>query len=91
MYEKYFLLKAPTTILISLLEGPKTKRELFRKTGLNYSHIIRLIETFSELGIVEEKKERGRGIKVYLTKSGEEIALILKKIKDFFEKIEGGG
>uniref|UniRef100_A0A7J3TIM5 HTH marR-type domain-containing protein n=1 Tax=Geoglobus ahangari TaxID=113653 RepID=A0A7J3TIM5_9EURY len=90
MYEKYFLLKAPTTILISLLEGPKTKRELFKKTGINYSHIVGLIETFSELGLVEEKKE-SRGIKIYLTKRGEEIALTLKKIKDFFEKIEGGG
>jgi len=89
-----FLREAPTKLLITLLEGGTTKTKLWKKTGITYSHLLKLINDFIELGIVEES-QKGRAIFVSLTEEGMHIAKLVKKVNDFFQNLKvdnkGGG
>jgi DNA-binding MarR family transcriptional regulator len=87
MSVRIFLREAPMKLLLTLENGPLTQRQIWKKTGLTYSHVIKLVDIFVDLGIAE-KSEKGRVRVVSLTERGEEIAKLFRKAKDFFEKID---
>jgi predicted transcriptional regulator len=87
MSVRIFLREAPAKLLIALLDGGTTKTKLWRKTGIAYSHLLKLINDFVELGIVEEN-QRGRAIFVSLTEEGMHIAKLVKKVNDFFQNLK---
>lgn len=82
-----FLREAPAKLLIALLEGGTTKTRLWRKTGIAYSHLLKLINDFVELGIVEES-QKGRAIVVSLTEEGMNIAKLVKKVNDILQNLK---
>ncbi len=69
----YFLHVKPIKILISLRSGPKYVTIIAKEVDITYSHAIKLLDIFNELGLVEFE-EKGRIKMVKLTDSGEEIA-----------------
>jgi predicted transcriptional regulator len=69
----HFLHVKPVKILISLRSGPKYVTLIAKEVDITYSHAIKLLDIFNELGLVEFE-EKGRIKMVKLTDSGEEIA-----------------
>ncbi|MCC5994064.1 MAG: helix-turn-helix domain-containing protein [Candidatus Aenigmarchaeota archaeon] len=69
----YFLHVKPVKILTSLRSGPKYVTLIAKEVDITYSHAIKLLDIFNELGLVEFE-EKGRIKMVKLTDSGEEIA-----------------
>jgi DNA-binding MarR family transcriptional regulator len=82
----YFLHIKPIKILISLRSGPKYVTKISKEVDITYSHTIKLLDIFNELGLVEFE-EKGRIKMVKLTVSGEEIARIFDNIVTKLSKI----
>jgi DNA-binding MarR family transcriptional regulator len=82
----YFLHVKPIKILISLRTGPKYVTMISKEVDITYSHAIKLLDIFNELGLVEFE-ERGRIKMVKLTDSGEEIARIFDNLVTKLSKI----
>jgi predicted transcriptional regulator len=83
----YFLHVKPIKILVSLRSGPKYVTMISKEVDLTYSHAIKLLDIFNELGLVEFE-EKGRIKMVKLTDSGEEIARIFDNIVSKLSKIK---
>ncbi|MFZ8830437.1 MAG: helix-turn-helix domain-containing protein [Candidatus Aenigmatarchaeota archaeon] len=83
----YFLHVKPIKILISLRNGPKYVTKISKEVDITYSHTIKLLDIFNELGLVEFE-EKGRIKMVKLTVSGEEIARIFDTIVTKLSKIK---
>jgi len=75
----YFFHVKPIKILISLRSGPKYVTLIAKEVDITYSHAIKLLDIFNELGLVDFE-ERGRIKIVKLTESGEEIARIFDNL-----------
>jgi len=71
----HFLHVKPVKILISLRSGPKYVTLIAKEVDMTYSHTIKLLDIFNELGLVEFE-EKGRIKMVKLSDSGEELARI---------------
>jgi len=82
----YFLHVKPAKILISLRSGPKYVTMIAKEVDITYSHAIKLLDIFNELGLVEFE-EKGRIKMVKLTTSGEEIARLLDNILSKLSKL----
>jgi len=82
----YFLHVKPVKILISLRSGPKYVTMIAKEVDITYSHAIKLLDIFNELGLVEFE-EKGRIKMVKLTTSGEEIARILDNVLSKLSKL----
>lgn len=81
-----FLRKKPSRILVSL-HGDTAENyasSLSTRVDCTYSHTVRLIQKFKDLGLIETKKE-GRKKIVELTDDGEKVASNLSQV---FEKVD---
>lgn len=82
-----FLREKPSKILVSL-NNPSTENyasALSTQADCTYSHTVRLIKKFKELGLIETKKE-GRKKIVKLTHEGEQVATNLAEVFDKLRK-----
>ncbi len=82
----YFLHVKPTKILISLRSGPKYVTMIAKEVDMTYSHTIKLLDIFNEIGLVEFE-EKGRIKMVKLTAAGEEIARIFDTLLSKLSKL----
>lgn len=85
--EKLFLKDKPAKMLVFLKEGenPNYATEVSKSVDCTYSHTIKVLDEFKELGLVEfEKKGRIKLIK--LTEFGEDIAHDLEGLMRKFSR-----
>ncbi|MBI5060904.1 MAG: hypothetical protein HZB67_01175 [Candidatus Aenigmarchaeota archaeon] len=87
--EELFLRKKPVKLLMCLKTGVSGKyiSILSKETDCTYSHTVKLLEEFRNLGLVEfEKKGRVKFIK--LTQDGEELATNFESVLRKFTKLK---
>lgn len=80
-----FLRQKPSKILVSL-NNPSTENyasALSTNIGCTYSHTVRLLQDFEQLGLIETKKE-GRKKIIELTDKGRDVA---SNISEVMEKL----
>ncbi len=70
-----FLRVRPALIFVALLRenGKKDCTQIAKDSDCTYSHAVKILKTFKELGFITTKKN-GRKVEVELTKKGREIA-----------------
>jgi len=76
---RLFLRLKPVKMLVMLREGPKYATILSKGTDITYSHTVKLLDLFNDLGLVEFEK-KGRIKVVKLTRVGEEVARALDNV-----------
>jgi len=86
-FNSLFLRDKPVEMLILLKRGngPKYATQVSKGVDCTYSHTIKVLDRFRELGLVEFKK-RGRIKLILLTENGEEIAHDFEGIIKKFER-----
>ncbi len=87
--ENLFLRKKPVKILLALKNGrgPKYVSILAKETDCTYSHTVKLLEIFKNMGLLFFDK-KGRVKFVDLTKEGVEISEKFEDIMRIFSKIK---
>ncbi len=87
--EELFLRKKPVKILMSIKMGNNAKyiSILAKETDCTYSHTVKLLEMFKELGIVDFDKQ-GRIKFVKLTPDGLDLANNFEGVLRKFSKIK---
>jgi DNA-binding transcriptional ArsR family regulator len=87
--EELFLRKKPVRLLMALKIGGPTKYVsiLSKETDCTYSHTIKLLDEFRNLGLVEFDKA-GRVKFIKLTQDGEEMANYFEAILRKFSKLK---
>ena len=87
--EDLFLRKKPVKLLLSVKNGnaPKYVSILAKETDCTYSHTVKLLDMFRNLGIVEFEKE-GRIKYVRLTQDGMELATDFETVLRKFSKLK---
>ncbi len=70
---KLFLRLKPVKIMISLKRGPKYATQISKDVDCTYSHVVKLLDEFSSLGLVDFKKQ-GRIKIIELTEDGKDLA-----------------
>ena len=87
--EELFLRKKPVRLLLNVKMGasPKYVSVLAKETDCTYSHTVKLLEIFKNLGIVEFEKE-GRIKYVRLTQDGTELANDFENVLRKFSKLK---
>ena len=89
--EYLFLRKKPVKLLISVKMGDaKYVSILAKETDCTYSHTVKLLEIFREMGLVSFDKS-GRTKYVKLTKDGEELAERFEEVLRKFSKMRSKG
>ena len=84
--EELFLRKKPVRLLLNIKTGSqKYVSILAKETDCTYSHTVKLLDMFHNLGIVEFKKE-GRIKYVALTQDGTELANDFESVLRKFAK-----
>lgn len=85
--ENLFLRKKPVRLLMSLKtgKGPKYVSVLAKETDCTYSHIVKLLNAFKQLGLVEFEKT-GRVKFISLTDRGKELADVTEALLRKFSK-----
>ena len=74
-------------ILKVIYNNPNTTMlHIFRTTGITYSHISHLTNTFDSLGLITVKKS-GRSLNIEITEKGKEALYYAKEL----DKILNGG
>jgi len=68
-----FLRSKPVNILTNLKSGPKYATIISKAVDCTYSHTVKLLDQFKELGLVTFDK-KGRIKTVELTKDGQDLA-----------------
>jgi len=77
--ERFFLRTKPSLMLVLLRKGPKYATLLSKEADVTYSHAVKLLDLFNDLGLVEFEK-KGRIKMVKLTDLGEEVAKTLDSL-----------
>ena len=87
--EELFLRKKPVRLLLNVKIGsnPKYVSVLAKNTDCTYSHTVKLLEIFKEMGIVEFEKH-GRIKYVKLTQDGMELAGNFETVLRKFAKLK---
>ncbi|MBI2578524.1 MAG: hypothetical protein HYW26_02305 [Candidatus Aenigmarchaeota archaeon] len=87
--EDLFLRKKPVRLLLSIKVSstPKYVSILAKETDCTYSHTVKLLEMFKNLGIVDFEKT-GRIKYVRLTQDGTEIATDFESVLRKFTKLK---
>lgn len=87
--EELFLRKKPVKLLLSIKIGatPKYVSVLAKETDCTYSHTVKLLDMFRNLGIVEFEKQ-GRIKYVKLTQDGAELAGDFENVLRKFSKLK---
>jgi len=89
--EYLFLRKKPVKLLMCIKMGnAKYVSVLAKETDCTYSHTVKLLEMFEEMGLVDFDKE-GRIKYVNLTKDGEELADSFEAVLRKFSKLKPRG
>ena len=92
-FNDLFLRDKPVEMLVLLKKGsgPKYATQISKGVDCTYSHTIKVLDKFRDLGLVEFKK-RGRIKLISLTPNGEEIAHqfegLIKKFERENEKLK---
>lgn len=77
-----FLRTGPCRILVGLLEGTDHyMTSLTRDADMTYSHVVKLLLSYEEYGLIETTKE-GRERKVALTPYGQRVARQVQTLID---------
>ena len=80
----------PVRMLTTLKTGPKYATIIAKETDCTYSHTVKLLDLFRDLGLVDFEK-KGRIKIVKLTTLGEEIAkgmdVVITKLGRLKEKV----
>jgi len=86
-YKELFFKFKPVEMLIFLKKGmgPKYATQVSKGVDCTYSHTIKVLEKFRELGLVVFKK-KGRIKMIQLTPNGEEIAHDFEGLARKFER-----
>jgi predicted transcriptional regulator len=79
--ERLFFRK-PSNILVLLLENEMSLSEIATRANIDHPYVIITTRKLEEGKVVKTKKE-GRKRMVRLTKDGEELAMLLRKVKRF--------
>ncbi|MEM5801988.1 MAG: helix-turn-helix domain-containing protein [Candidatus Aenigmatarchaeota archaeon] len=87
---KLFLRTKPVKILVSLRGGPKYTTLLARESNITYSHTVKLLDLFNDMGLVDFEK-KGRIKIVRLTSLGEDISHALENILSKLSKLKERG
>jgi len=69
----------PMKILLELRNGPKYASIIAKKIDCTYSHTVKLLDLFKDLGIVEFEK-KGRIKIIRLTEYGNEVAKAVESL-----------
>ena len=87
--EDFFVRKKPVRLLLNIKtgSGPKYVSILAKETDCTYSHTVKLLEIFRDMGIVEFDKQ-GRIKYVKLTQEGMELAGDFEAVMRRFSKIK---
>ncbi len=86
--EEMFLRKKPVRLLLNIKMGSqKYVSVLAKETDCTYSHTVKLLDMFQELGIVEFEK-RGRIKFVKLTEDGTALAGDFESVLRKFAKLK---
>ena len=86
--EDLFLRKKPVRLLLNIkLGGTKYVSILAKETDCTYSHTVKLLDLFQELGLVEFAKE-GRIKYVKLTQDGTDLANDFEAVLRKFSKLK---
>ncbi len=86
--EELFLRKKPVKLLLNIKNGTaKYISILAKETDCTYSHTVKLLEIFKELGLLEFSKE-GRIKYVKLTQDGQELATDFESVLRKFSKLK---
>lgn len=87
--DELFLRKKPVKLLLNVKLGnsPKYVSVLAKETDCTYSHTVKLLEVFKDLGIVEFEKH-GRIKFVRLTEDGTSLATDFESVMRKFSKIK---
>lgn len=89
--EYLFMRKKPVKLLISVKMGTgKYVSILAKETDCTYSHTVKLLDMFQEMGLVDFDKS-GRIKYVKLTKDGEELAERFEEVLRKFSKLRSKG
>ena len=92
-FSNLFLRDKPVEMLVLLKRGngPKYATQVSKGVDCTYSHTIKVLDKFKDLGLVEFKK-KGRIKLITLTENGEEIAHdfegVIKKFERENEKLK---
>ncbi len=70
---KMFLRLKPVKIMTSLKKGPRYATQVSKEVDCTYSHTVKLLDDFKNLGLVTFKKQ-GRIKIIELTEDGEDLA-----------------
>jgi DNA-binding transcriptional ArsR family regulator len=85
--EEYFLRKKPVRLLLNIKLGSlKYVSVLAKETDCTYSHTVKLLEEFREMGLVEFDK-KGRIKYVKLSAEGTEIAVAFENVLRKFSRL----
>ena len=88
-----FLRSKPVKIIINLKKGPKYATQIAKEVDCTYSHVVKLLDEFSNLVIVGFKKQ-GRIKIIELTEDGQDLAHsiegVLMKLSRISEENEKG-
>ena len=87
-YKELFFKFKPVEMIIFLKKGmgPKYATQVSKGVDCTYSHTIKVLEKFRELGLVVFKK-KGRIKIIYLTSNGEDVAHDFEGISRKFERV----
>lgn len=86
--EEMFLRKKPVRLLLNIkMGGQKYVSILAKETDCTYSHTVKLLDLFQELGIVEFEKQ-GRIKFVKLTEDGIALASDFESVLRKFAKLK---
>lgn len=87
---KLFLRTKPVKMITALKSGPKYATIIAKETDCTYSHTVKLLDLFRDLGLVDFEK-KGRIKIVKLTTLGEEISkamdILITKLGKLKEKV----
>lgn len=87
----FFLRPKPVKIIINLKRGPKYATQISKDVDCTYSHVVKLLDEFQQLGLVSFKKQ-GRIKIIELTEDGQDLAHavegVLMKLNRIREKLE---
>lgn len=92
-FKKLFLQEKPAEMIVFLKKGddPNYATEVSKGVDCTYSHTIKVLDQFKEMGLVKFEK-KGRIKLIELTEDGEDIAHDLEGLlRKFTRKIEEGG
>jgi predicted transcriptional regulator len=87
--DELFLRKKPVRLLLNIKIGnsPKYVSVLAKETDCTYSHTVKLLEVFRDLGIVEFEKH-GRIKFIKLTQDGIDLANNFEAVMRKFSKLK---